>query len=136
MSTFTDAKNNIVTNIRENYTQEITGQKLQETLVGMLEYSEQSRVQISNLTGPAALVQEKRLIVNLTSDTTFRLSAPLADNYEHFYCVDILTGDTTYAVTFPGIIKWVKPLEIVPNTRHMIMIDQDLIAVWASVPLS
>lgn len=136
MSTFTELKNIIASQIKENNNQEITGQIMQNTLVSMLEYSEQSRVQVSNLTDSSVLVQDKRLVLNLVSDITFELSTPAADGYEHFYSIDILTGDTTYATTWPSNIKWVKPLELVPNARHIILIDQNLVAMWVAVSLS
>jgi hypothetical protein len=133
MSTFTEQKNIITSRIKENNNQEITGQIMQDTLISMLEYSEQSRVQVSNLTGPAVLVPDKRLVLDLVSNITFKIGNPPTDGYEHFYGIDILTGDTTYEVTFPDTIKWVKSLELVPNARHMIIIDQNRVAMWAAV---
>jgi hypothetical protein len=133
MSTFTELKNIITSRIKENNNQEITGQIMQNTLVSMLEYSEQSRVPVSNLTDSPVLELDKRLVLDLVSDVTFEISTPEADGYEHFYSIDILTGDTTYPVTFPSTIKWVKPLDLVPNARHLIIIDQNLVAMWVAV---
>lgn len=53
-----------------------------------------------------------------------------------YWELSIITGDTTYATTWPSDIKWVKPLELVPNARYMIIIDQNLVAMWVAVSLS
>jgi hypothetical protein len=41
-------------------------------------------------------------------------------------------GDTAHSVAFPSNIKWVKNLEIVPNARYFIIIE-DNTAMWTAV---
>ena len=131
MSTYTELKNGIISKIRENNSQEITGQIMQDTLLGMLDYSEQSRVKVSSLTD--AIQPDVRYTLNMDSDVDFTFERILNDGYEHFYSLDILTGLTTYEMRFPDTIKWADNLVIAPNTRYLILIDQNLIAMWIAV---
>ena len=74
---------------------------------------------------------DKRYVVTMSGNTAFTLNPPPQDGYSHAYELDLITED--YAVSFQDNINWVKPLEILPNTRYLIIIDQNLTAMWAAV---
>lgn len=54
------------------------------------------------------------------------------DGYVHSYEIILLIGESTYSISFPNNIKWIKPLTITKNTRYNIIIE-DNIATWVSI---
>lgn len=54
------------------------------------------------------------------------------DEYVHSYEIVLLMGESTYSISFPNDVKWIKPLTITENTRYNIIIE-DNIATWVSI---
>jgi hypothetical protein len=78
---------------------------------------------------------DKRSKINVTGDVVISLESYVPDGYAHSYEIVLNVGDTAYSVAFPSNIKWVKDLEIVPNARYFIIIE-DNTAMWTVVSLS
>lgn len=78
---------------------------------------------------------DKRSEINVTGDVVINLESYEEDGYAHAYEIVLNVGDTDYPVSFPDNIKWVKDLEIVPNARYYIIIE-DNTAMWTVVSLS
>ena len=75
---------------------------------------------------------DKRGVIDVNDNVVISLESYVQDGYAHSYEIVLNVGDTAYSVSFPSIIKWVKDLEIVPNTRYYIIIE-DNTAMWIAV---
>lgn len=75
---------------------------------------------------------DKRYVVTMSGNTAFTLNPPPQDGYTHAYEIVLYTSNTLYNIAFPEDIKWVKRLEILPNTCYNIIIE-DNIAMWVAV---
>jgi hypothetical protein len=75
---------------------------------------------------------DNRSEINVTGDVMISLESYVQDGYAHAYEIVLNVGGTAYSVAFPSNIKWVKDLEIVPNARYFIIIE-DNTAMWTAV---
>lgn len=75
---------------------------------------------------------DKRSVIDVTGHAQIRLKPYEEDGYAHSYEIVLNVGDTAYSVAFPEFVKWVKNLEIVPNARYYIIIE-DNTAMWTAV---
>lgn len=93
-------------------------------------------VTITDAIGVITITQDSLYEIHQAGNIEIAMETSVITDGSIYWELSIITGDTTYATTWPSTIKWVKPLEILPNTRHMIIIDQNLVAMWAAVSLS
>lgn len=93
-------------------------------------------VTITDAIGVITITQDSLYEIHQAGNIEIAMDTSVITDCSIYWELSIITGDTTYATTWPSNIKWVKPLEILPNTRHMIIIDQNLVAMWAAVSLS
>ena len=75
---------------------------------------------------------DNKYIIHLTNDATIKLESYEDDGYAHSYEIVLDVDNTTYPVAFPSSVKWVKQLDVVPNARYYIIIE-DNTAMWISV---
>ena len=75
---------------------------------------------------------DNKYIIHLTNNTTIKLESYEDDGYAHSYEIVLDVDDTAYSVMFPSSVKWVKDLDIVPNARYYIIIE-DNTAMWTSI---
>lgn len=87
------------------------------------------------VTATDAVIAGNRSVIDVTGDVVISLKPYEEDGYVHSYEIVLKVGNTAYSVSFPSNIKWVKPLEILPNTRYYIIIE-DNTAMWTAVLLS
>ena len=92
-------------------------------------------VTITNATGVITILQDSLYEIHQAGDIEIDMKTSVITDGSIYWELSIITGDTTHATTWPSNIKWVKPLELVPNARHLIIIDQNLVAMWAAVSL-
>lgn len=127
--------------IKTNGAQEITGQALQNILVRMTNdaYSGLNKKQRVNTIGSCAI--DKINLIELTSDIRITLESrddllnELMLGYIPSYDIELVTGDFLYTVRFPSNIRWAKDLELNPNRKYIIVIENS-IAMYAEVPLT
>ena len=93
-------------------------------------------VTITNATGVITILQDSLYEIHQAGNIEIAMDTSVITDCSIYWELSIITGDTTYATTWPSNIKWVKPLELVPNARYLIIIDQNLVAMWATVSLS
>ena len=93
-------------------------------------------VTITNATGVITILQDSLYEIHQAGNIEIAMETSVITDGSIYWELSIITGDTTYATTWPSNIKWVKPLELVPNARYLIIIDQNLVAMWATVSLS
>lgn len=93
-------------------------------------------VTITNATGVITILQDSLYEIHQAGNIEIAMKDSVVTDGSIYWELSVITSDTTYATTWSSTIKWVKPLEILPNTRHMIIIDQNLVAMWAAVSLS
>lgn len=93
-------------------------------------------VTITNATGVITILQDSLYEIHQAGNIEIAMKTSVITDGSIYWELSIITGDTTYATTWPSNIKWVKSLELVPNTRYLIIIDQNLVAMWAAVTLS
>lgn len=92
-------------------------------------------VTITNATGVITILQDSLYEIHQIGDININLKTNAVVTGSIYWELSITTSDTAYAVTFPSTIKWVKPLDLVPNARYLIIIDQNLVAMWVAVSL-
>ena len=93
-------------------------------------------VTITNATGVITMLQDSLYEIHQAGNIEIAIKTSVITDGSVYWELSIITGDTPDAVTFPSTIKWVKPLDILPNTRHMIIIDRNFVAMWAAVSLN
>lgn len=79
---------------------------------------------------------DKEYHFTLTKDTSVVLYDKPNDNYAHSIEIEMTTGEETYSFSTNLGIQWVKDLEIEPNKRYMIIIDDSMTAMWTAVERS
>jgi hypothetical protein len=87
---------------------------------------------INNIT----LDWDKEYHFTLTKDTSVIVYDKPNDDYAHSIEIEMTTGEDTYSFSTNLEIQWVKDLEIEPNKRYMIIIDDSMTAMWVAVERS
>lgn len=93
-------------------------------------YTKQDKTAIVTATNSVSV--DKRSVINVNGDVVISLESYVSDGYAHSYEIVLNVGNTAYSVAFPDSVKWVKDLEIVPNARYFIIIE-DNTAMWTAV---
>jgi hypothetical protein len=93
-------------------------------------YTKQDKTAIVTATNSVSV--DKRSVIDVTDHVVISLESYEEDGYAHSYEIVLNVGDTAYSVAFDNNIKWVKGLEIVPNSRYFIIIE-DNTAMWTAV---
>jgi hypothetical protein len=96
-------------------------------------YTKQDKTAI--VTASDVVSVDKRSVIDVTDHVVISLESYEEDGYAHSYEIVLNIGDTAYSVAFDNNIKWVKGLEIEPNARYYIIIE-DNTAMWTVVSLS
>lgn len=79
---------------------------------------------------------DKEYHFTMTKDTSLGVYDKPNDDYAHSIEIEITTGEETYSFSTNLEIQWVKDLEIEPNKRYMIIIDDSMTAMWVAVERS
>lgn len=79
---------------------------------------------------------DKEYHFTMTKDTSLGVYDKPNDDYAHSIEIDMTTGEETYSFSTNLEIQWVKDLEIEPNKRYMIIIDDSMTAMWVAVERS
>lgn len=92
-------------------------------------------VTITDAIGVITITQDSLYAIHPAGNIELAMKTSVITDGSIYWELSIITGDTPGSVTFPSTIKWVKPLDLVPNARYLIIIDQNLVAMWAAVSL-
>lgn len=79
---------------------------------------------------------DKEYHFTMTKDTSLGVYDKPNDDYAHSIEIEMTTGEETYSFSTKREIQWVKDLEIEPNKRYMIIIDDSMTAMWVAVERS
>jgi hypothetical protein len=87
---------------------------------------------INNIT----LDWDKEYRFTMTKDTSVVIYDKPNDDYAHSIEIEMTTDEEIYSFSTNLEIQWVKDLEIEPNKRYMIIIDDSMTAMWIAVERS
>ena len=90
--------------------------------------------EVAEASGHITLLKDKFYRIYQKGDISFYMERA-ADTRLHTIEISIITGETTYTVDFPDEIRWVNDLELNPNCRYNIIIEDD-VAIWIEIPLT
>ena len=79
---------------------------------------------------------DKEYHFTMTKDTSVVVYDKPNDDYAHSIEIEMTTGEEIYSFSTNLKIQWVKDLEIEPNKRYMIIIDDSMTAMWVAVERS
>lgn len=117
-----------------------TEDALGEFVNAIAEYVETKADKTSVITsediGNDTLDWDKEYHFTMTKDTSVVIYDKPNDDYAHSIEIEMTTGEETYSFSINLGIKWVKDLEIEPNKRYMIIIDDSMTAMWVAVERS
>lgn len=90
-------------------------------------------VTITDAIGVITITQDSLYEIHQAGNIEIAMKTSVITDGSIYWELSIITGDTTYEMIFPETIKWADNLVIAPNTRYLILIDQNLIAMWIAV---
>lgn len=91
-------------------------------------------VTVADAIGNITILQDSLYEIHPVGNISILTKTSVITSGSVYWELSIITGETTYALSFPDNINWVKPLdEILPNARYLIIIDQNLVGMWAAV---